>query len=211
MATREQLQTWFSEYRLGPYEAAADGDHVLAVQLYDWNVALSAAFMEVMNHVEVLLRNRIHAVMTAAYPDDPRPWFKQDDIFHGAKGPRLIAEAEARIAKDGNQPTIGRIIASVSFGFWNGLFVRSYSELWKQTLHQCFSPHGPGKRERVIETTERVKAFRNRIAHHERLIHRDLRAEHDALLKLSMWIDPAARDWIADRSRVLDLIARRPG
>lgn len=210
MATYEQLETWSSPYRLAPYESAADGSRELAVRLYEWNAELSAAYLEVMHHVEVLFRNRVHNIMSDAYPDDPRPWFKQDGIFVGDKGPRLIADAERRIADDRNEVTVGRVVASVSFGFWNGLFVRSYSTLWARTLYRCFSPHGPGKRERVIEVTERVKAFRNRLAHHERLIHRDLRAHHDDLLKLAMWIDPDARDWIAGKSRVLAAIAARP-
>jgi hypothetical protein len=210
MATFEQLERWFSTYRLASYVEAADGSQELAVRLYEWNVELSAAYMEVMHHVEVLFRNRVHDVMTDSYPDNPDPWFKQQGIFVGDKGPRLIAEAEDRITKDGNEPTIGRIVASVSFGFWNGLFVRSYAQLWAQTLNRCFKPHGPGKRERVIEVTERIKALRNRIAHHERLIHRDLYAHHDDLIKMAMWIDPAARNWIADKSRVRDLIAARP-
>ena len=210
MATYEQLQTWCSPYRIAPYEIEANGSRELAVRLYEWNAELSAGFMEVMHHVEVLLRNRIHNVMTEAFPDNPEPWFKQDGIFAGEKGPRLIAEAEQRISQDGDEVSVGRVVASVSFGFWNGLFVRSYSTLWAQTLYKCFTPHGPGKRERIIEVTERTKAWRNRIAHHDRLIHRDLRANHDDLLKIAMWIDPEARDWILARSRVPALIAARP-
>jgi Abi-like protein len=210
MPTYEDLEAWFSTYRMAPYSEAAGGSPELAIRLYQWNVELSAAYMEVMNHAEVLLRNRIHEVMTQAYPDDRLPWFKQHGIFIGSKGPLLIAEAEHRVAQDGNEPTIGRIVASVTFGFWSALFGRAYSTLWAQTLHRCFTPHGPKKRERVIELTERIKALRNRIAHHERLIHRDLLSQHDDLLKIAMWIDPAARNWIADNSRVRDLINRRP-
>lgn len=209
MATYEQLETWCSPYRMASYEAEAEGSQELAVRLYEWNAVLSGCFMEVMHHVEVVLRNRIHNVMHDAYPDNPDPWFKQDGIFVGERGPSLIAEAEQRIQRDGNELTIGRIVASVPFGFWNGLFVRSYSQLWAQTLHRCF-PHGPGKRERVVEVTERIKLFRNRLAHHERVTHLPLRDRHDDLLKIVMWIDPDARDWILAQSRVLDAIAARP-
>jgi hypothetical protein len=210
MATYEQLETWFSAGRLASYEVAAGGDRDLALRLYEWNAEVSAAFMCPLHHAEVLLRNRIHDVMTAAYPDNPEPWFKQDNIFVGEKGPRLIAEAVDRLKRDKADVTTGRIIASVSFGFWNGLFVRSYSNLWAQTLNRCFAEHGPRKRERVVEATESIKIFRNRLAHHERIIQYDLRARHDDLVKLAMWIDPEAREWILGQSKVLELLGRRP-
>jgi hypothetical protein len=210
MATFEQLETWYSEDRLAPYAQAAAGSPELAVRLYAWNVDVSVAFMGVLHHVEVLLRNRIHEVMTAAHPDNPDPWFKQEGIFVGEKGPRLVADAEDRLTRDGQDVTTGRIVASVPFGFWNGLFTRVYSTLWAQTLHRCFAQHGPKKRGQVVEVTDSIKLFRNRLAHHERIIHNDLRARHDDLLKLAMWLDPDARDWIAVQSKVLAVLADRP-
>jgi hypothetical protein len=195
---------------MASYEVAAGGDRELAVRLYEWNAEISAAFMGVMHHVEVILRNRVHDVLTDAYPDDPDPWFKQDGIFRGERGPQLITDAEERIRKDKLEVTPGRVIASVPFGFWNGLFGRAYTDLWAKTLHRCFVPHGPGKRERIIELTESVKLFRNRLAHQERVIHRNLRDRHDDLVKLVMWIDPEARDWVLGCSNVLVLLGARP-
>jgi hypothetical protein len=122
-----------------------------------------------------------------------------------------VSEAEERLKHEEMERTAGRILASLPFGFWNGLFVRSYSTLWAQTLHRCFTPHGPGKRERIIEITDRIKLFRNRIAHHERLIHTDLHAQHKDLLKIVMWISPDARDWVAGQSQVLAVLRTRPG
>jgi hypothetical protein len=210
MATYEQLETWFSAGRLASYEVAAGGDRDLALRLYEWNASVSAAFMCPMHHAEVLLRNRIHDVMTSAYPDNPDPWFKQDGIFVGAKGPALIAEAEERLQRAKSDVTTGRIIASVSFGFWNALFGRAYTNLWDQTLNRCFAQHGPRRRAEVSNVTERIKIFRNRLAHHERIIQYDLKALHDDLLKLAMWVDPDARNWILGQSKVLELLAARP-
>src|ERR1700693_602917 len=127
MATFQQLQAWCSHDRLAAYEAQANGSHELAVRLYEWNVDVSAAFMGVLHHAEVLLRNRIHEVMTDAHPDNPEPWFKQEGIFVGPKGPSMIEDAEDRLKRDGQTVTTGRVIASVSFGFWNGLFTRPYA------------------------------------------------------------------------------------
>jgi hypothetical protein len=42
------------------------------------------------------------------------------------------------------------------------------------------------------------------------LLNQDRRTRHDDSLKLAMWLDPDARTWVAETSRVLNLIAARP-
>lgn len=206
MATYEQLQTWFSPDRLDPYKTEAGGDPDLACALYAWNAQLCGAFMEVMHHVEVLVRNRMHIELTAVFPDDPAPWYEQDGIFQHEKGPLLVEETKDRL---GGNATVGRVVASLPFGFWNGLLTRHYEDLWRQCLYKCFA--GAKGRKDVVAVMERVRLFRNRIAHHERLFHQDLMAKHDDLIKLAMWADIDCRTWIIAGSRVREVIAARPG
>lgn len=208
MATFDQLQTWFSGDRLAPYEVEARGDHALAVRLYEWNAQLSAAFMEVLHHVEVVLRNRMHEAITAAYPDNPDPWFRQDGIFKNERGPDLIAEAEVRVRSLSQDVTTPRIVAALPFGFWNGLLTRSYEDLWRECLHTAFM--GAKGRKQVVSITEQVRLWRNRVAHHERLFHKDMRSQHDHLVKLAMWCGDGCRDWILAQSRVPAMIQQRP-
>lgn len=209
MPSFAELQRWCSPARLAAYRTEAGGDELLAVQLYEWNADLCGAFMEVMHHSEVVFRNRLHQELGATYPNDPAPWYKQGVLE--PKGLDRINEAERRIVGAGNEATPGRVIAALPFGFWNALFGHGYEDLWRRCLHRCFRPNGPPHRKQVSTVTERVRLFRNRVAHHERLFHQDLRSRHDDLLKLAMWLDPSARDWILGGSRVLDVMASRPG
>jgi abortive infection bacteriophage resistance protein len=209
MANLSDLQNWCSHDRLAAYVADSRGSDELAVKLYEWNAELCGAFMEVMHHVEVLVRNRLHDELARDHPNNPDPWYKQA-IFVGPKGPESVADAERRIAQRGNTVTPARVISSLPFGFWNALFGTSYEKLWRTCLHRCFKPHGPGRRKDVVTLTERIRLFRNCVAHHERLYHQDVRTRHDDLLKLAMWIDPDARDWISSASRVNAVINARP-
>lgn len=195
---------------MAAYLQASGGDEDLAVALYEWNVDLSGAFLEVTHNVEVTLRNRLHRELSTAFPDNPDPWYRQGGVLHGPKGPDAVTEAERRIVQRGDNVTAGRVIAQLPFGFWNALFGHDYEALWRRSLHHCFKPHGPSRRKDVAAHTERIRLFRNSVAHHERLFHKDLLTRHDDLLKLVMWIDPNARDWIAAKSRVPILVAARP-
>ena len=55
----EQVNRWLTEGRFRAFLDARFGDHDRAVALYNWNAEVSAAFLEVLHHVEVLLRNAI--------------------------------------------------------------------------------------------------------------------------------------------------------
>jgi hypothetical protein len=55
----EQASLWLSDARFQSYQDDCEGDHARAVALYEWNVALSAAFLETQSRVEILVLNAI--------------------------------------------------------------------------------------------------------------------------------------------------------
>jgi hypothetical protein len=55
----EQVTRWLGRSRFQRYLKARDNRHLDAVALYEWNAQVSAAFLEILCHVEVLLRNTI--------------------------------------------------------------------------------------------------------------------------------------------------------
>jgi hypothetical protein len=193
---------------MAEFLADADGDEALAISLYEWNAELSGAFMEVVHHMEVLLRNHLDATLADAFPDNPQAWY----LNPAALTPQGIAkarEAIARIRDEGKQPTHGRVIAALGYGFWDALFSKKYAQLWVDVLRDSFS-QGPAKRSRAAEVSSRTRLFRNRLAHHERILHIDLEASHTEMLQVVRWIDHRARNWIAEKSRVLTVLDERP-
>ena len=57
------LTGWVTQERFNEYMVAANRDIKAARELYEWNVAISAAFFEVVSHVEVALRNAIDKIL----------------------------------------------------------------------------------------------------------------------------------------------------
>jgi len=193
---------------------AREGRHAEAVYLYEWNVKVSAAFLEILGYVEVLLRNAIDRQFPATYPltslspGDSRVWLCDPAILT-VEGGEKVKEAIARLHREQKQPSRDRVIASLSFGFWHALFSGTYEELWRSTLFKAF-PHGTGSRREISNLLGPILHFRNRVAHHEAIFFSDLERQHLRILRLASLIDPEAEEYISARSRVERLLLEMP-
>lgn len=67
------VEQWLSRPRFAVYLTAAGNDRDRALELYEWNAELSAAFVHDLAHVEVGLRNAYDHAMTA-HLNLPRHW-----------------------------------------------------------------------------------------------------------------------------------------
>jgi hypothetical protein len=65
-------------------------------------------------------------------------------------------------------------------------------------------------RDEVENAMKRVYLFRNRLAHHERVVHLALPSRHDLILRLAGWASPETRDWATGLSRVTTVLGQRP-
>ncbi len=173
-----QATRWVTDTRFAPYLTEANGDYERALELYVWNARVSAAMFETLHHVEVILRNAIDAqfepvVVSAAHT---ATWLCDSKILNDTSR-RRVEETALRISRDGKQPTRGRVVAGLAFGFWRALFDKRYDQLWVSHLHRAF-PGSSGNRSEVAELMSKLVPFRNRIAHHETIIRRPLVSHH---------------------------------
>jgi hypothetical protein len=210
----EQAVRWLGAPRFQPYLKARGGRHADAVALYDWNAKVSAAFLEVLCHVEVLLRNAIDRQFPASDPAAPlsilhsNVWLCDPSVLT-FEGLEKVNETIARLQRERKRPTRDRVVASLSLGFWQALFTGVYEELWRTTLFGAF-PHGSRRRREIAGLTGPILHFRNRIAHHEAIFSSDLWARHEQVLRLAGLIDLEAAQHIATISRVERLLLEMP-
>jgi hypothetical protein len=134
----QQAHAWLSAARFEPFLVAAEDDHTRAIALYDWHAEVAAACFGMVHHFEVLLRNAIDGVLGDGQPQAPikDTWLMDFDILQ-PDGVKQVIVAVERL-EQGKAITRGRVIAGVSFGFWAGLFSKSYEELWRHRLRQAF-------------------------------------------------------------------------
>ena len=70
---------------------------------------------------------------------------------------------------------------------------------------QCFNPRQD--RRRVHDQLNRLRRLRNRIVHHEPILHWNLQADHDLILGLLGLLSPETKTWVEHHSRVLEVLA----
>ncbi len=68
------VESWLSAPRFAVYLADAGGDRRRALRLYEWNAAVSAAFLRDLSHLEIGVRNAYDRALCAGRDDRERHW-----------------------------------------------------------------------------------------------------------------------------------------
>lgn len=214
-SARDTLVALLTDERLAPYLEESDGDVDKALDLYAWNASISAACMEVFSYVEVMLRNAIDRELAHHAGEAQRklPWFMIPSVT-GASTEAVtkeIALTRARLRSiSPTRDARGQIIAGVSLGFWTEFFGSQHEDLWRAALSKALPGTPRGLRKNVTATLERLRPFRNRLAHHDSLLTQDIMFLLEEMLTLTGWISPHARGWLEGQEKVSRLYAQRP-
>jgi hypothetical protein len=199
----QQIEKSLAEERLDAYRQQDGASPVLALARYLWNMALCEALYSPLQITEVALRNAIHAALSnrVSAPD----WYKTLPDLLGWQQEQ-IQEVLRKLVAANKADTPGSVVAELTFGFWTGFLNHQHARtgIGYYLSHQVFR-HAPVRRQNLSELDDRlgkIRALRNRVFHHERIIHwRDLDSQHAALLELIGWISPELCEmaWALDR------------
>ena len=200
MIKAEHLEEALSLERFGRYLAWAGGDRTRALNLYALNTRLSEALYTPLQMLEVALRNRVHAVLSGSV--QPR-WFEAPGFLAVSHQNEQVVEALADLARERKEPTPGRVVAALTFSFWTTMLGTSYENLWQTDLHRIGRrDDGKGLRRKDLSgPLTPIRLLRNRIAHHEPILAWDLPKHHDAMLRITDWLAPAAASWCRSLDR----------
>jgi len=217
-----------SRSRMQPFLTAAGEERVRALRLYRWNAQLASAYWTPIHFLEVAVRNAIHDALTAEAAT--HWWFaNQDragpvDWMHEREGD-AITEAINKIGKENAKKagagesipvTPGKVVAEVPFGFWVGLLSGRYVggsdyhfRVWVQgRVFERFA--GTPKRSALHGRLNALRAFRNRVAHHEHLLNQDLDGLSEDLEVILSSLCTETAGWVRAMSEVDEVRARRP-
>lgn len=214
------MEQWLSAPRFATYLGASGQDRRLALELYEWNTAVSAAVLHDLSHLEVALRNAYDAAIVAHSPAGTAHWTSDVNryfppiIKRVRDGSRYDINTRPReqityARRTANSATPGKVIAELSFGFWRYLSSSAHAtSLWMPYLRHGFVA-GTG-RQAVDEPMRRVHRLRNRVAHHEPLLATDLTARHHDVTTLAGCISPDLTAHITATSTWLPVLGQRP-
>lgn len=215
----QAVRNALSAARLETFEIAmaTKGDEDLAaLDLYAWNARVSAALLTPLHLCEIVVRNAIAEAITQVYgqgwpwspgferslPDPMREWSPRKEIV-GARR---------------NHRATGKVIPELKFVFWQNVMTQRHDlRLWVPFLHQVFPNLNPDipvplLRHGIYLDLKRLRELRNRIAHHEPILKRDLMADYQRMLCLVDQRCQITSAWMVQIcSDVPRLIQRRPG
>lgn len=194
------LEKALSTERFSTYLTWADGDRGEAIRLYTLNCQLSESMYTPLHMLEVALRNGIHEVLLGASGPD---WFNHVKYRQNARQPEMVTKAEDDLREANKAVTPGAMVAALTFGFWTSMVGKEYENLWQTTLHviACRESGKGLTRKLLAQPLGPIRTLRNRIAHHESILHWNLPKHYQKILEIIRWLSVPAADWCEAHSR----------
>ncbi|MEH6411574.1 MAG: hypothetical protein V7741_13690, partial [Hyphomonas sp.] len=108
-----------------------------------------------------------------------------------------IEEVRNQLPMERKDQSPGQVIAGLSFGFWTPFFSSSAEGLWRTHLRNIVARPAPAgiNRKSFSAPLDRIRPLRNRIAHHEPILHLPLSDLHSEIVGLTTLLHPASEAW----------------
>ena len=203
----EKVRYFISSPRFNIYLAHTGNDFDKSYRLYKANIELSEAFYPVLALLEISLRNAINEKLKVHFND--AFWFKNclPQEFQSS-----IKEAEQKILSQRKVITADRVIAELSFGFWNRLFNRYYGKLLWKTLFHVFPnlPKHDRKRDTIDDALFQIRTLRNRVYHYEPIFRNltDIEEHYCCMILFLKWMDFDLPDMLDGIDRFQEILVK---
>ncbi|BDC48007.1 hypothetical protein F183_A03230 [Bryobacterales bacterium F-183] len=202
--------------RISTYEQAVSAEHPAdaALDLYQWNATISAAFMLPLHICEVVIRNAVAEGLEATY-GAKWPWSAVFEASLPSAAVGYNQRLNLRQERD-RHSTTGKVIAELKFVFWQKMFTRRHdTRLWDRHLRYLFPRLDPAQpvaelRDVIYNDLEQIRLLRNRIAHHEPIFSRDLASDFQRIHALIHSRCPLTASWMSQAETVRQSLASRP-
>jgi hypothetical protein len=161
---------------------------------YLLNLALCESLYSPLQLCEVALRNSLHRHLTNLVGQED--WFDSASFRLAPWAREEVLKAKDKIARSNRPVTPGRVVAELQFGFWTSLFEAQYEGrggFLPSGIKEVFPrlPKSLHNRKGLKRTLETIRMLRNRVFHHERIIHwSDITEQHASIVEVISWITP---------------------
>lgn len=209
------LPNVLSAPRFATYLQTSQNSREDALQLYLWNLKVSAALMIPLHIVEVTLRNAIVEAIEAVH-GGTWPW--SAGFLRSLPNPRHPNYSPQRDLSvlSGKHTTSGKVIADLKFVFWERMLTKRHDgRIWNDHFVTAF-PNAPKGRQiselrnAIYVGVNEIRELRNRIAHHEPIFSRDLRADHERMDTIVRWRNNETADWMTKINGTTELLESDP-
>ena len=211
------IKTSFSKPRFQTYLDMTHGNQELAIKLYIHNAELSAALFFPINITEVTLRNAVDKAFTNQFGKN---WNVKKNFRR-----KINRKANQKLKsiinalKDDNLYNRDQVIANLSLGFWVSTFDKKrLKSFWQKEINATFpnwKENFPNKkahqmRNEIRKIAEPIREIRNRIAHHEPILNRNVKDTHQNMILLTTLICKETAQWMEQNSKVNEVLDNDP-
>jgi hypothetical protein len=201
-----------SPVRIGTYiNAKGFSPQTNPLDIYIWNALVSGAFFSALHICEVVVRNAISDGIERKFGAH-WPW---DAGFERTLGKHWKLELQ-RARKRIPLGSTGKVVAELKFAFWcNMLTATQDQHVWNAYMRTTF-PFLPfplsiaGARTMLYDDMEKLRLFRNRIAHHEPIFTHPLEEHRLRIFKLIQLRCGDTSEWLEQWEVMSATIAARP-
>lgn len=204
-----------SEPRFATYLQHCGNDRNRALQLYQWNLELSAAFVVPLHLLEVSLRNAVVECLVSVHTSN-WPWNQGFIRRLPSPSSGYNPTRDLNNVAGMQNPTMGKVVAELKFVFWEKMFTKRHdNRLWNSHIKTVF-PNAPSAltssqvRSKIYDDVIVIRKLRNRIAHHEPIFSRNNQDDYDKIHQLLGWRSLVTADWMHNIQTVTRLILERP-
>jgi len=215
-----------SPQRFSTYLRHAGNDVEAALALYQRNTSLGESLHGAIQGLEVCLRNAFHRHLTTAFGTPT--WYdvrrriapNQEYTLLVPRDVESIREVRERLIESkgslypgdpGLAATPAAMVAALSFGFWVSLSSSQYElTLWRRPvfLQNAFGHVGrKPTRDECYQRLNGLRMLRNRVAHHEPIFARNLKADLALIIETIGWICPQMARWVTDTNTLAAKLA----
>jgi hypothetical protein len=200
-----------SPARLARFRRAANQDKHLALRLYVWNASICEALYFPMQVAEVTARNAISIPVRKRFGDE---WYANSKFLNLLPS-RYKETLDSTVTKERKKRrgTLNQdhVVAGLPFGFWVNLMTSSYdNHLWVNGVAGSFPNCGNRKREDIHKMLDKLRNFRNEIAHHFAVFDRLPQAQYQNALAITEIACLETHWMMTEISRVSHVINQRP-
>lgn len=190
-----------SQPRFTRYLQHCSNDREKALELYQWNLELSASFIVPLHLLEISVRNAVVDALSSVYTEN-WPW--DQNFLLSLPAPTRGYNPRNNLLHQANMPnpTMGKVVAELKFVFWEKMFRSRFDErIWKPHIKKIF-PNAPTDlrvsdiRQQIFNDIQSIRRLRNRIAHYEPIFTRDIEDDYNKIYKLVSWRDITTANWM---------------
>ncbi len=214
----KRISNALSRQRFERYLTNCDGDMSRALELYRWNIEVSAECLKLLHVCEVTFRNAVSDALEAQYGENwPSVKAFQVSLPNPKRGWNPRRDVESLSRKFNTSDQVGKLIADSKFALWCKLMNASQNDrIWVKHFRISF-PYAPlrmstnDERQEIMDAVTEVRELRNRIAHHEPIFTREKLEEEIASAYFLIGCRcRVTEEWCRSNDRIQDFLTCRP-